>query len=42
MPWEIISKYPDGFCSSELLSFSFHWNCSTDIAVGFSGLMFKR
>jgi hypothetical protein len=29
-------------CSSDLLCFSFHRFCSTDIAVGFVGLMFKR
>ena len=29
-------------CSSEVLCFYCHWLCSTDIAVGFVGLMFKR
>ena len=29
-------------CSSEVLSFYFHWFCSTDVAVGFVGLLFKR
>jgi len=29
-------------CVCIWLSFSFHWLCSADKAVGFFGLMFKR
>ena len=40
--WEINSKCRDCVCSSEVLSFYFHWFCSTDMSFGFVGLMFKR
>ena len=29
-------------CSSEVLSFYFHWFSSTDVAAGFVGLIFNR
>ena len=37
-----ISNFIDNCRSSEVVFFYFQWFCSTDIAVGFVGLMFER
>jgi len=39
---EIIPPAVTSLWSSEVLPFCFSWSCSTDISVGFAGLMFKR